>query len=207
MRLEQFYETDKTILSLAAKKVSLYQRFGIDKITDDLLIKELTVRVNVGMGNTDPQKRVEKLMYATKNAASLPEMGPRMKSSEVADEIYGSLGYKDASRFFRNDDEQAAFIEENPPAPDPEIELKKAELEKNREDDKMRHQREVMKLEMTAQLGFAKLALDRKMNLNDLYQKLGIEKMKDRTSRQAKALDNVVKLKEHTLRRETGAGV
>jgi len=207
VRLEQFYETDKTILSLAAKKVSLFQRFGIDKITDDLLINELTVRVNVGMGNTDPQKRVEKLMYATKNAASLPEMAQRMKSSEVADEIYGSLGYKDASRFFRNDDEQAAFIEENPPPPDPMIELKKAELEKNREDDKMRHQREVMKLEMTAQLGFAKMALDRNLKLSDLYQKLGIEKMKDRTTRQTKALDNVVALKEHTLRRETGAGV
>jgi len=207
VRLEQFYETDKTILSLAAKKISLYQRFGIDKITDDLLINELTVRVNVGMGNTDPQKRVEKLMYATQNAASLPEMAPRMKSSEVADEIYGSLGYKDASRFFRNDDEQAAFIEENPPPPDPMIELKKAELEKNREDDKMRHQREVMKLEMTAQLGFAKLALDKGLKLSDMYQKLGIEKMKDRTTRQTKALDNVVALKEHTLRRETGAGV
>lgn len=207
VRLTQYYETDKTILSLAAKKVSLYQKFHIDKITDELLINDLTVRVNVGMGNTDPQKRVEKLMYATKNAASLPEMAPRMKSSEVADEIYGSLGYKDASRFFRNDDEQKAYFEENPPKEDPEIALKKAELEKSKEDDKMRHQREVMKLEMTAQLGFAKLALDRNMKLNDLYQKLGIEKMKDRTSRQAKALDNVVKLKEHTLRRETGAGV
>jgi hypothetical protein len=207
VRLEQFYETDNVILSLAAKKVSLYQRFGIDKITDELLINDLTVRVNVGMGNTDPQKRVEKLMYATKNAASLPEMAPRMKSSEVADEIYGSLGYKDASRFFRNDDEQKQHLEENPPKEDPEIALKKAELEKGTKDDQMRHQREVMKLEMTAQLGFAKLALEKGMKLSEMYQKLGIEKMKDRTTRQAKALDNVVALKEHTLRRETGAGV
>ena len=207
IRLEQYFETDQTILALAAKKAGLHQKFGIDEITDDLLINELTVRVNVGMGNTDPQRRVEKLMYATKNAAQLPGMAPRMKSDEVADEIYGTLGYKDASRFFRNEDEQKQFIEENPPKEDPEIALKKMELEKGKEDDKMRHQREIMKLEMTAELGFAKLALDRKMKLSQMYQQLGIDRMKDRTTRQSKAMDNVVALKEHTLRRETGAGV
>ena len=207
IRLEQYYETDQVIMTLASKKAQLFQRFGIDEITDQLLQQELTVRVNVGMGNTDPQKRVEKLMYATKNAAGLPGMAMRMKSSELADEIYGSLGYKDASRFFRNDEEQKQYVEENPPKEDPEIELKKMELEKNKEDNKMRHQREIMRLEMDAQLGFAKLALEKDMRLSDLYAKLGIERQKDRTARQSKALDNVVALKEHTLRRETGEGV
>lgn len=207
IRLEQYYETDQIILALASKKAQLFQRFGIDEITDQLLQQELTVRVNVGMGNTDPQRRVEKLMYATKNAAGLPGMAMRMKSSELADEIYGALGYKDASRFFRNEQEQKQFVEENPPKEDPEIQLKKMELEKNKEDNKMRHQREIMRLEMDAQLGFAKLALEKDMRLSDLYQKLGIERMKDRTARQSKALDNVVALKEHTLRRETGEGV
>lgn len=207
VRLEQYFESDNIILSLASKKAGLYQKFGLDAITDELLMQELTVRVNVGMGNTDPQKRVEKLMYATKNAASLPGMAQRMKSSELADEIYGSLGYKDASRFFRDDEEQQTYIKENPPKEDPEIQLKKMELEKNKEDNAMRHQREVMRLEMDAELGFAKLALDRDLKLSDLYQRLGLERMKDRTLRQTKALDNVVALKEHTLRRETGAGV
>jgi hypothetical protein len=207
VRLEQFFETDATILGLAGKKAGLYQKFGIDEITDDLLMQEMTVRVNVGMGNTDPQRRVEKLMYATKNAAQLPGMAPRMKSEDVAHEIYGALGYKDATRFFRTEAEQKQFIEENPPKEDPEIALKKAELEKGKADDKMRHQREVMKLEMTAELGFAKLALDRNMKLSTLYQQLGLDRMKDRTTRQSKAMDNVVALKEHALRRETGAGV
>jgi hypothetical protein len=207
VRCEQYYETDMVIMALAAKKVKLLQRFGIDEITDDLLINELTVRVNVGMGNTDPQRRVEKLMFATKNAAGLPEMAARMKSSDVADEIYGALGYKDASRFFRSDDEQAAFIQENPPKEDPELAIKKAELEMHSKDNERRHEREVMKLEMEAQTRFAKLALEKDLKLSDMYQKLGMEKMKDRTTRQAKAMDNVVKLQEHTLRRETGSGV
>ncbi len=207
IRCEQYYESDNVILSLASKKAGLYQKFGLDEITDNLLIQELTVRVNVGMGNTDPQRRVEKLMYATKNAASLPGMAERMKSSELSDEIYGALGYKDASRFFRNDEEQQQHIKENPPKEDPEIALKKAELKKNEEDNKMRHQREVMRLELDAEIGFAKLALDRNMKLSELYARLGLERMKDRTARQAKALDNVVAMREHQLRRETGAGV
>ena len=207
VRLEQYFESDNIILSLASKKAGLYQKFGLDSITDELLMQELTVRVNVGMGNTDPQKRVEKLMYATKNAASLPGMAMRMKSSEVADEIYGSLGYKDASRFFRDDEEQQTYIKENPPKEDPEVALKKMEAENRAKDNEMRHQREIMRLELDAEIGFAKLALDRDMKLSDLYQRLGLERMKDRTARQAKALDNVVALKEHTLRRETGAGV
>jgi hypothetical protein len=207
VRLEQHYESDNIILTLAGKKAGLYQKYGLDAITDELLIQELTVRVNVGMGNTDPQKRVEKLMYATKNAAGLPGMAMRMKSSELADEIYGALGYKDASRFFRDDKEQEEYVKENPPKEDPEIQLKKMELEKNKEDNAMRHQREVMRLEMDAELGFAKLALEKDLKLSELYQRLGLERMKDRTARQAKALDNVVALKEHTLRRDTGAGV
>jgi hypothetical protein len=207
IRCEQFYESDALILSLASKKAGLYQRFGLDEITDELLMQEMTVRVNVGVGNTDPQKRVEKLMYATKNTASLPGMAQRMKSSELADEIYGTLGYNDASRFYRTDEEQQQHEKENPPKEDPEIALKKAELKKNEEDNKMRHQREVMRLELDAEIGFAKLALDRNMKLSDMYQRLGIDRMKDRTQRQMKALDNVVAMKEHQLRRETGAGV
>jgi hypothetical protein len=207
VRLVQYYENDATILSLAAKRAGLYQRFGINEVTDELLEKELTVRVNVGMGNTDPQRRVEKLMFATKNAAGLPEMAGRMKASEVADEIYGALGYKDASRFFRTDEEQAEHLKENPPKEDPEIAIKKQEAKQRGEDNKMRHQREIMKLELEAETRFAKIALEQNIKMEDMMQRLGIERMKDRTARQSKALDNVVTMKEHTLRRETGSGV
>ena len=207
VRLCQYYETDATILSLASKRAGLYQRFKIDEITDELLINELTVRVNVGMGNTDPQRRVEKLMFATKNAAGLPGMAGRMKGKEVADEIYGALGYKDSTRFFRSDQEQEEHTKENPPKEDPEIAIKKMEVEQRGEDNKMRHQREVMKLEMEAQTRFAKIALDKNIKMEDMMQRLGIERMKDSTTRKIKALDNVITMKEHTLRRETGAGV
>ena len=37
--LEQEYETDDAILSLASRKTELPQKFGIDAVTDDLLKK------------------------------------------------------------------------------------------------------------------------------------------------------------------------
>ena len=207
MRCEQMYETDITIMTLASKRAQLLQRFGIDELTDELLLNELTVRVNVGMGNTDPQKRVEKLMFATESSAKLPGMAARMKSSDVADEIYGALGYKNAVRFFRTDEEQKQYIEANPPKEDPEMAIKKEEIKMHTQDNERRHQREVMKLEMTAELGFAKLALEKGLKMGDMYQRLGVEKMKNRTLRQTSAADKVIQLKEHALRRETGAGV
>jgi hypothetical protein len=207
VRLEQRYETDEVILGLAKNRAQLYQRYGINEITDTLLMQELTVRVNVGVGNTDPQRRVEKLMFAVKNAAGLPQMAERLKSEDVADEIFGTLGYKDATRFFRNDQEQEQYSKENPQQPPMEMQIKMKEQEMHEKDNAARDRREIMKLEMTAQLGFAKLLLDRGMSHDEVMLKLGIEKMHDKTTRQTKALDNVVQLKEHTLRRETGAGV
>jgi hypothetical protein len=236
VRLIQYYETDQTILALAQKKAELWQKFGIDEVTDELLRQELTVRVNVGMGNTDPQRRVEKLMFAVKNAAGLPKMAERMKSEDIADEIFGTLGYKNAVRFFRNDQEQKAYEQENPPQPPPEIKLQQEELKMHTKDNEARHQREVMKLEMEAQTRFAKLALEKNMKFNEMMQQLGLAQKKDataaeqaarkdamaerkdatateiafrqdRTTRQGKALDNVVHLKEMQLRRDTGAGV
>ncbi|MER2511289.1 MAG: hypothetical protein ABTQ25_02515, partial [Nitrosomonas ureae] len=47
--LEQKYETDKTILGLAAGKSQLFQKLGLDAVTDDLLELDLTLRVNVCM--------------------------------------------------------------------------------------------------------------------------------------------------------------
>jgi hypothetical protein len=217
VRLIQYYETDQVILTLATKKAELWQRFGIDKVTDDLLRQELTVRINVGMGNTDPQRRVEKLMFAVKNAAGLPKMAERMKSEDIADEIFGTLGYKNAARFFRNDQEQEVYSKENPEQPPPEILLQQEELKMHTADNEARHQREVMKLEMEAQTRFAKMALDRNIKFDTMMRQLGLAEKKeqnaftvargkDKTTRQGMALDNVVKLREARVNRNTGAG-
>ncbi len=207
VQLVQYYETDEVIMSIAAEKAKLWQRYKIDEITDELLQQELTVRVNVGVGNTDPQQRVEKLMFAVKNAAGLPKMAERMKSEDIANEIFGTLGYKNAIRFFRNDQEQEVYLKENPQQPPLEVQLAQMEDKRQTDDNKARDKREIMKLEMTAQLGFAKLLLEKGWKYDEVAKTLKIASMQDKTVRQKGALDNVVKMSEMQLKRSTGSGI
>jgi hypothetical protein len=104
MQLEQQYETDKTVIAIAGKRAQLFQRFGIDQVTDELLEQELTLTVNVGMGATDPAAKLNKFIAgitAYTAVMSRPVLGLNLQ--EVGKEIFGHLGYADGSRFTTND--------------------------------------------------------------------------------------------------------
>ncbi len=217
VRLIQHYETDEVVLALAASQQDLFIRFGLNEITDSMLKQNLFVRINVGMGNTDPVRRVERLVMGLKETASLPGMMGRLKSTAVTDEIFGSLGYRDASRFYMDDEEFAKDQEENPPKPDPEIALKQDELRIREEDNQLRNTRELQKLDDILELGYAKLALDKEIKLQDVYAKLGIEgnriranreseTRRDKTQRDTAALAAAQKSEEIGQKRAAGGG-
>ena len=207
VKLIQAYENDDVILSIAAKKSKLLLRFGISEVTDQLIRQDLMVRINVGMGNTDPIRRVERLIFGLEKTAALPKMAERMKTDRVADEIFGSLGYRDATGFFMSDDELKKKMEEEGDQTPPEVKVKMQELQTRGEDNKMRHQRELMNLDLTAQLGFARLALEKEMTLEKLYMTLGLDKKKMDSARQEKAVSENVKIAELSLARDTGSGI
>lgn len=101
VKLEQAYETDQVVMAIAAEKAQLLQRYGIDQVTDDLLDHELTITVNVGMGATDPNAKLQKLIMGLNEVGQImgnQAMPPQMKS-EAVKEIFGLLGYPDAKRF------------------------------------------------------------------------------------------------------------
>ena len=111
--LEQNYETDVVILGVAAKRAQLFKKFGIDEVTDDLLERELTLTVNVGMGATDPQMKLQKFLMAIKEyVALLTTPAPGLNLQEVGKEIFGNLGYSDGTRFFTNDDPNVAKLQD-----------------------------------------------------------------------------------------------
>lgn len=99
-RLEQYYETDTVVLALAAEKAELFQKYGVNAVTDELLQQELTTKVNVGMGATNPQMKLGRFLTAmdslSKIAATPP---PGADISEIGKEIFGLLGYDDGARF------------------------------------------------------------------------------------------------------------
>lgn len=98
LRLIQRYETDERRLALAGEKAKIYQKFGIDKVTDTLLMQELTSAISVGFSATNPQKRIERLMLATKTMEPYLKPG-EMNRGELSKEIFGAAGYKDGTRF------------------------------------------------------------------------------------------------------------
>jgi hypothetical protein len=102
VKLEQAYETDVTVLGLAGGRAQLQQKYGVDQITDELLNQELTVRVNVGLGATDPQSRIGKFMLALKTYGETMAMIPDANPEAVRREIFALAGYKDGSRFFKD---------------------------------------------------------------------------------------------------------
>ena len=198
VRLEQMYESDETVVALAVKKSDLFKKFGIDYATDELLMRDLVVDVNVGLGNTDPMARLQRILLGIGNINSLPGMAKRLKASALADEIMGALGYKDASRFYV-DDEEAKNLPEDPPPP--EIAVKMEELKIRQADNDARHQKEAAELNLKREIAYAELALKEKMTLEQMYVKLGIEKAQQKTERDKAALEASLKISEHNLKR------
>lgn len=102
--LEQHYETDDVILALAGKKANLYQRFGADAITDRMLMQELNLTVNVGVGATNPHDQLQNFLQGMTSLANILKdnvlVSYGLDVSEVTKEIFGKLGYKDGARFF-----------------------------------------------------------------------------------------------------------
>lgn len=114
MRLEQHYETDEVILALAAQRAQLFERFGIDGLTDDLLMKDLVLTVNVGIGAVNPKELADQFMQAMNGLKTLLAGGELqqygLQVQEVVKELFGKLGYKDGARFFKWDNQDPQVV-------------------------------------------------------------------------------------------------
>lgn len=107
VKLEQAYETDAVILGIAAERSKLLQKYGIDQVTDELLNQELTLTINVGMGATDPNQKLQKFLGAVRTYAEVAQMAPpNVSMAEVGKEIFGLAGYKDGRRFMAAEEGQ-----------------------------------------------------------------------------------------------------
>lgn len=101
IQLEQKYETDFTVLAMAGNKAQLFQKYGVDEVTDELLNQRLTMEVNVGTGATDPMTKLTQFLTALEKLTEiLRDPPPNLNVEEVQKEIFGRLGHKDGERFF-----------------------------------------------------------------------------------------------------------
>lgn len=98
--LEQHYETDETVLAIAGEKAKARQKFGVDRVTDDLLDHELTTTVNVGMGATDPVMKLQRFLLAMNALQKFSiRPPPGVSVTEFYKEVLALSGYRDGARF------------------------------------------------------------------------------------------------------------
>jgi hypothetical protein len=155
MQLEQHYETDHTILALAGKKAQLVQKYGVDEITDDLLNRELTLTVNVGMGATDPVTKMERFRAALVTYYGLTAKGvpPGLDLKEIWKELAGLAGYQDGARFqVEGTDPMVAKLQQ-------QLQLMQKKLMELTIDKKNKHEANVTKLQTGRESNATKLAI------------------------------------------------
>lgn len=196
VRLEQYYETDEMLLTLAAEESEAYQQFGQDVAMDELLRQELTINVNAGFGKTDPQKRLNSLNQALSSVAQvLPDAIPRLQSDEIIKEVFGNAGYRDGKRFFQPLDEFQKEQEGKQPPVDP---VKQQEMELKAQDQQFKQQMEQQKMQMEQErwqadmalkreLEMMKLALDENKTMAQIQAQLGMKERDTQTKRDIEA--------------------
>jgi hypothetical protein len=98
--LLRYYETDETILRVCGKKAQLFPRYEPAQIGELITSNDVDVIVNVGMGASDPQTRLQKLLLGTNAIIQIINTAPPgMNVKEMAKEIYSMVGYRDGARF------------------------------------------------------------------------------------------------------------
>jgi hypothetical protein len=101
VKLEQAYETDQVVLGVAGQKSGFFQKYGTTAPLDSMLTQELTLSVNVGMGATDPDMRLQRATQAFTIYNGLATQGsPDINLPEVRKMIFGLAGFKDSARLF-----------------------------------------------------------------------------------------------------------
>jgi hypothetical protein len=105
VKLEEAYETDQVVLGVAGQKSGYFQKFGRSAPLDALLGQELTLSVNVGMGATDPDMRLQRFVMASQTYNQIAMQGsPDQNLPEIRKTIFGLAGFRDSSRFFKEVD-------------------------------------------------------------------------------------------------------
>lgn len=155
----QYYENDQVIMQIAVENSEFFPRLKPEDLTDDFMTKQLELKVDTGIGATDPVQRVNTLMYGVTTVASLPGMAAEMDGKAVGSAIFSTLGQGDGSKFFpslaRNYQEPA---EKAPPPPDPLVLAAQEEA-------KGRVQEATIKAEQAMQLEQMRLQADRELKL------------------------------------------
>jgi len=220
----QYYEDDELIMAKAVGQSDVFPRLKPEDLTDDLLTKQLMLTVDVGLGATNPQQRVNTLLMGVGQAAQLPGMEGTMDGPAVAKRIFAMIGM-DGSQFFPNLAKNYQAPPAQPPAPDPLVlaaqEEAKGRMQQEQikqEGENARHQQDLemqrmtmqMKLESDNRIKMMQMALESEMAGKDIEAttwwkllenetKLQIASATDQTKRDTVAVQQGSSLRQEAI--------
>jgi hypothetical protein len=177
MKLEEYYESDETVLAIAGEKARLFQRFGMSEITDSLLTAEtsLTIKVGVGAANL-PMQRLQKFQMAAQTVGQVLEpfvvagviKPPTPNVEEIVNTVFGAAGFRDGGDRFFTDLGGA-----QDQAPDPKAQAMMAEQDTKKQANVIAAQ----KIQSDAQIKREELAQKDRQDA----AKIELERMRSRT--------------------------
>lgn len=215
--LEQHYETDQTVLAIGAEQAQLFQRFGTDEVTDQLLQQELTVKINIGMGNTNPTQKIQKLTMGINAVSSVPTVAERLQPDELVAEVFSALGFGRGARFvkpfdqWQQEQQVAAQGQQGPDAAmlRAQIDQQRLQLDAERlqfEREKAQGQAELAtrKLEMEFELKVLELQQEADLNGASGDRDAALEQLKLQTARDIAALREGNRTNELAFKAQSG---
>lgn len=145
----QYYENDQSIMSIAVENSAYFPRLKVEDLTDDLMTKQLELKVDTGIGATDPVQRVNTLMYGISTVMQLPGMAENMDSKAVGSAIFSTLGQGDGSKFFPNLARNYVEPENTTPPPeDPLVLAAREEAQGRAQEAQIKAQADMQKMQM-----------------------------------------------------------
>lgn len=100
VKLEQKYETNLTIIAIAADRAKVLQKYGVDRVTDQLLNHDLTLAVNVVFGAMTPMAKLQRFNAGLMSLSAYAKAQvPGIGLAEIAKETFALMGYQDGARF------------------------------------------------------------------------------------------------------------
>lgn len=173
VQLIRYYENDETMLAVAGAKARVMAKFQEMPGLSEFDRTELSLRVNVGIGSSDPMQKLGKLRAAVEMLTPFLEQlkmeGITFDGEAIIEEVMGAAGFRDGRRFFK-------FGEPAQPQPDPEL---------------IKHQEEMKRRD-------AEIEADREKTTIDNRTKLQLQAMKDK----AEMTKTVLSLNAERERRE-----
>lgn len=184
IKLEALYETDETVLSLAAGQAEIAHQ-----IDDELLMQDLVVKVNVGMGNTNPTQKLQRFLEPLGAVSQFPEFIQELDFLEIGKEIFALAGQGDGGRFMLDEEKKAERAEAAAGQMPPEVEIEQMKIQLKQQElelDAQKLQLDMARMEFDQQYkqaelqhrqdrDHAELALKHEMSIGQLQSKLGID--------------------------------